>query len=592
MLATKTSTLSADPTPAHINTQYSLPLIGKAAYPDDFKHFDYVNPNAPKRGTLTLAEIGTYDTLNQYAGKGQPAGGLYLLYDCLMIRSADEPYTLYPLLAKSIQYPDNLQWVAFNLDARARFHDGKPVTANDVAFSFNLLKESGSPFVKSNCADVLSAKAESHDRVVFHLKSERGIKVLAFIAFLPVMPAHFWKGRAFNAALTSPPMGSGPMKVNKTEFGRSITYERVQDYWAKNLPVNKGKYNFDRVRIDYYRDVHASIEAFRAGLYDFRYELDAKSWNQNYNFPAVKKGDVITESAPLLHTFGTSAFVFNTRKSIFQDPLVRSALLQLFDFDWVNKYLLYSECTRTTSFFSKTPLAATGLPSKYELALLEPFRQYLPTELFSKSLPLTVSADVGSRKHKQEVVALLQEAGWELKDGIMMQKKTGIAMIFSLLQESAEDERMVALFRKNLSEIGIKMNIKTLDTSRFRKRVKTFDFDMVNWRFIHSTFPGLEQANSWSGDAAERYGSNNLAGVKNPAADALTDQLRRALDYKDIINITKALDRVLLWGYYVIPKWHSNQIHMAYWKHYRRPKTGEPFYPVIEAMWFEGKPKS
>ncbi len=567
-------------------TRNNLPLIGEADYPDDFQHFNYVNPHAPKGGTLKLAAIGTFDTLNQYNAKGRAAAGLYTLYDRLMVRSADEPYTLYPLVAKNIEYPEGYAWVAFNLNPQARFHDGRPLTSEDVVFTFNMLKESGSPFVKNNFRDVISANAETPHRVVFQLGGGRGIKLLAYIAFIPIMSKDYWKNRSFDAGLTTPPLNSGPMKIKELQLGRSITFERIKDYWAANLPVMKGQYNFDQVHIDYYRDSHAAMEAFRAGLYDFRYEFDTKTWHDSYNFPAVRKKQVITENVPNLHPPGMKALVFNTRIPLFKDKHVRQALIQMFDFEWINKYLLHANEKRTTSFFTNTPLMATGLPSLGELQLLTPFKKQLPEELFKLPPTLPVSdASGNSRKNKKIAVQLLKQGGWQLKDGKMYNKEADHFFSFTLLLDSPRTERVILPFRKNLASIGVIMNVQTLDISQYRKRIKEFDFEMASWHFIHSPFPGSEQANNWSSLAADEPRSNNLAGVKNPAVDMLVNRLREASEYNQIVDVTKALDRVLLWGHHVIPLWHNNHNHIAYWNYLDRPRTGNPHYHILETMW-------
>ncbi|WP_263322212.1 extracellular solute-binding protein [Endozoicomonas sp. Mp262] len=569
-----------------VHIRYSLSLIGDAAYSDNFQHFDYVNPDAPKGGTLKLAAIGTFDTLNSYNTKGRAASGLYTIHDRLMTRSADEPYTLYPLIAKSFEHPDDYGWVAFNMNPLARFDDRRPITSEDVVFTFKMLQESGSPFIKNILRDVISVSNPSPDKVIFHLGPGRGIKVMAYLAFIPVMPKHYWQGRSFSTGLTTPPVSSGPMRVKELQLGRSITYEKVKNYWAENLPVRKGLFNFDQIKIDYYRDSHAAMEAFRAGLYNFRYEFDTKTWYESYDFRAVQKGEVIKENVPNLHPPGMSSLVFNTRIPLFKNRPVRKALLQVFDFEWINNYLLHSNETRTTSFFSNTPLMATGLPSPGELKLLVPYKSQLPPELFTLPPSLPVSDGNGnSRNHKKTAIQLLKQAGWHLDKGKMRHRETNQLFSFTLLLDSPGAERVTQPFKKSLADIGITMNIQTLDVSQYRKRIKEFNFEMASWHFIHSPFPGSEQTNNWSSSAAKEPGSNNLAGVNQPIVDKLVKQLREASTYDEIIDVTKALDRVLLWNYYVIPRWHDNQNHIAYWHDLDRPRTGNPHYHVLEAMW-------
>ncbi len=561
-------------------------LIGEAKYPDHFPHYDYVNAKAPKGGTLNWAESGTYDTLNPYNSKGRSAYGLYWIYDRLMTPSADEPYTLYPLLARQLHYPASLAWVTFDLHEHARFHDGKPLTAEDVVFSFDLLKQQGSPFIKNNLRDVISATTHTPYKVTFHLEKGAGKKVLAFIALSPVFPKHIWKDQPFDVALTSPPVGSGPMKVSAVKLGQFITYERVKNYWGAELASRKGLYNFDRIHVNYYRNLQTAREAFKTGQVDISYVFDAKTWHEQFNFSAVRKKQVIKETLPFFRLPGMKGLVFNTRRPLFQDRRVREALLHLYDFKWINQHLMHGDAQRTQSFFTHTPMMATGLPSEAELALLQPFKQMFPASFFTTSPSLPACNGSGcDRANKIKAITLLAEAGWRLNKGKMIHEATGQPFTFTLLVDSSDGERLTMPFRKTLASIGIQASIQTLDISQYRNRIKVFDFDMVSWYFFHSPFLGGEQANSWSSQAADELRSNNLAGIKHPAIDALVNRLREPLSYDDMVTTGQALDRLLLWGIYMIPQWHSDKIYVAYWQHIERPKTGKPFYPVLESMW-------
>ena len=551
---------------SQITKKKVISLIGPAKYQDNFAHFDYVNPNAPKGGTLKMASIGTFDTLNQYGTKGKAPDFLFVQYDRLMTRSQDEPYTFYPQAAMSVEYPEDLSWVAFDLNPAAYFHDGHPMTAEDLVYTMELLKNHSSPFFKKAYAPIISVKATSKHRVEFKIDSKyQTIKTAALLAFLPVMPKHYWKNRDFSHSQMTIPLGSGPMRIAHVDPGHSITYERVKNYWGKDLPVNRGQFNFNKFHIDFYKDNHAALEAFAAGAYDLRIETDPRNWHQKYNFPAIQKGEVIKDNIRLLHPHGMSALVFNSRRTMFADRRVRLALNHLFNFEWTNKQLLHNEYHRTSSFYTNTPLAATGLPEGKELHLLNLYRQELPSNLFLQP-PLQPVSDASgnNREHQKIALTLLKEAGWQLKGKQMTHLASGQPMVFELLLASPLMERIFIPYSKNLAKVGITMNVQTVDDSRFRKRAKSFDFDLIEWHFWHSTFPGIEQANNWSSLAANEPGSNNLAGIRHPVIDKLLQKFNHIHRYEDIVPVCRAIDRILLWNHYVIPKWYKNEIYVAY----------------------------
>lgn len=376
------------------------------------------------------------------------------------------------------------------------------------------------------------------------------------------------------------------MKVSAVKLGQSITYERVKNYWGGELASRKGLYNFDRIHVNYYRNLQTAREAFKIGQVDISYVFDAKAWHEQFTFDATRKKQVIKETLPFLRPPGMKGLVFNTRRSLFQDRRVREALLHLYDFQWINQHLMHGHAQRTRSFFAHTPMMATGLPSAAELALLQPYQQTLPACFFTTVPALPDSNGSGcDRASKSKAIALLAQAGWRLSNGKMAHEITGKPFTFTILADSFEAERLIMPFRKALASIGIQVKIQTLDISQYRNRIKTFDFDMVSWCFFHSPFLGAEQANSWSSQAADERHSNNLAGVKHPAIDALVNRLRQPLSYDDMVTTGRALDRLLLWGIYMIPQWHSEKVHVAYWQHIERPKTGRPFYPILESMW-------
>ncbi|OED45291.1 hypothetical protein ACH42_05115 [Endozoicomonas sp. (ex Bugula neritina AB1)] len=576
----------AENTSKTIITKKSISLIGDASYSDDFPHFNYVNPTAPKGGTLKLASIGTFDSLNQYATKGKVPEYLFMLYDRLMARAQDEPYSFYPQVALTVEYPEDFSWVAFNLTPKGRFHDGTPITADDVVFTLDTLKNQSSPFLKKIYSAV-TGKATSPHRVEFTIdEKNRTLKAVALLAFLPVLPKHYWKDRDFNRSKLAIPLGSGPMRITHINPGHSITYERAKDYWGKDLPVNRGQFNFDKLRIDFYRDNNAALQAFAAGAYDLRIESDPKNWHQKYTFPAINKGDVIKESIALMHPHGMSALVFNSRKNMFSDRRVRLALNYLFNFEWFNKQLLHGEYRRSSSFFVNTDLAATGLPQGDELALLRHYTDQLPSEIFTQPPLQPISDATGSSRENQKIALnLLSEAGWQIKEAQMTEVATGQPMEFELLLSSPDMERIFIPYSKSLAKVGIKMNVQILDDNRFRKRAKSFDFDLIDWHFWHSSFPSIEQINNWSSLAADEPGSNNLMGIKNPVIDQLLERFKHNPNYQDVRSTCRAIDRILLWSHYAIPKWYKNKINIAYRNYLDHPTTQNLNWFNVSTWW-------
>lgn len=562
-------------------------MVGTLQNPDPFKHFNYVNPDAPKGGIVRLGQTGSFDSLNPFITKGITPPRVLDSYGRLMVRSANEPYTLYPYLAESIEYPDDYSWVAYHLDPKARFSDGKPVTADDIIFSYEVFQNSDSLFLKNLFKDIEKVDKSSDRRVIFHLKKP-GKKLVAITSYLYILPKHYWETRDVFSKHLENPVTSGPMRISHFKLGQTITYERDKNFWAKDLPALKGRYNFDKVKVDYYRDRHALLEAFKAGLIDLHIESDINQWSHAYQFPAVQDGRVIKETFEYLYPAGMNALVFNMRREKFQDIRLRKALLMAFDFEWINHKLLLSDARRIRSFYSNTPLEAKGSPSTEELRILAPFKRQLPEALFSQEASLPRSDGTGNnRNNHKQALALLQKAGWTLQKGRMINRKTGTPLTLSLIISEHQQERLLLPYRKSLDDLGIDLNIQVLDKSQFRQRVREFNFDIVDWHFWHSVYPGSEQYNTWSSDMAMEKRSGNVAGIANPVVDHLLEQFPKANHYEELIPIGRALDRVLMWNVYMIPKWYSPNLHLAYWNHLEHPPQQGLYWFNLSDWWIK-----
>ena len=565
---------------------HGLAMYGDLKYGPDFTHFDYANPDAPKGGAVKLHDIGTFDTLNPYTLKGVAAVGLGLVYDTLLANSDDEAFSEYGLIAESVEMPADRSGVVFNLRKQARWHDGKPITADDVVFSFKTLKEHGLPFFRFYYANVAEAVAENPYRVRFKFSGAENRELPLIIGQLPIIPKHYWEGKDFTKTTLEPPLGSGAYKIKAFEPGRSITYERVKDYWAKDLPVHKGEFNFDTIRYDYYRDATVALEAFRKGSYDFRQENTSKEWATGYDSPAKRAGLYKTEEIPNEIPTGMQGFAFNIRKDIFKDPRVRHALAYAFDFEWSNENLFYSQYARTESYFSNSELASKGLPSPEELKILEPLRGQIPDDVFTKEYRAPSTAGKNTIRHNLiEATKLLRAAGWVIKDRKLVNAKTGKPFKFEFLLGTPAFERVVLPFKSNLARIGIDMSVRTVDSAQYQKRIEQFDFDMVVGGWGESLSPGNEQRDFWGSGAAKREGSRNIVGIADPAIDKLVDLVISAPDRQSLITRTHALDRVLLWNHFVIPNWHTRVFRVAYWDKFGRPKVA-PKYALGFTFWW------
>jgi microcin C transport system substrate-binding protein len=569
--------------------QHALTLYDEAPkYPADFTHFDYVNPDAPKGGTFRQAGFGSFDSLNPFISRGVAADEIGKIYDTLTRHSLDEPFTEYGLLAEKIEKAPDHSWVRFYLRPEARFHDGQPVTAEDVKFTFETLIKDGAPMYRAYYADVATVTVESPLQVRFDFKHAGNRELPLILGQLPVLPKHWWAERDFSNGSLEIPLGSGPYQVAEVNAGRSIRYERVKDWWGKNLPVNRGFYNFDSLRIDYYRDNTVALEALKAGQFDYALETSAKNWATAYAIDAVSDGRLIKEEIANHNPTGMQGFVFNTRRPMFQDPRVREALGLLFDFEWTNKQLFNGAYTRTKSYFDNSELASSGLPSAAELKILEPLRGQIPAEVFTRAFQVPVTDASGMlRDQQRRAYQLLQEAGWRVEDERMLDAQ-GQPASFEFLLAQTEFERVLLPYKRNLSNLGIELVIRRVDVSQYINRLRSRDFDMIVGGFGQSNSPGNEQREYWHSASADKQGSRNFIGLKNPAIDSLVDGLIGADSRESLIAHSHALDRVLLWGYYVVPNWHIKTWRVAYWKHIQHPAV-TPMYDIGTDTWWSTK---
>jgi microcin C transport system substrate-binding protein len=571
-----------------VTVAHGLSIYGALKYGPGFKHFEYANPEAPKGGDVRLAAVGTFDSLNPFILKGVPVVGTGQLFETLTVASSDEASAEYGLVAESIEVPADRSWVAFTLRPEARFHDKSPITVDDVIWSFETLKSKGSPFFRSYYAQVVKAEAVGPRKVKFSFGPGENRELPVITGQLPVLSKAYWSKRDFEKTTLEPPLGSGPYRIESVDAGRSIVYRRVKDYWGAKLPVRAGANNFDSIRYDYYRDGTVAIEAFKAGQYDFRPENSAKNWATAYTTPAVAQGLLKKEEIPNQVPTGMQAFVFNTRRPFFQDRRVRQALGYAFDFEWANKNLFYGSYTRTKSYFSNSELASSGLPGPEELRILDPFRGRVPNEVFTKAYEPPVTDGTGDiRGNLREALALLREAGWVVKGQKLVDAKTGDAMQFEILLDDPAFERITLPFVKNLERLGVTARVRTVDTAQYQNRVDHFDFDMIVAVWAQSLSPGNEQTDDWSSARASIPGSRNFAGVRDPVVDKLVELVIAAPDRASLIARTRALDRALLWGFYVVPQFHQRSFRVAYWDKFARPSVSPQYALGFETWWVD-----
>ena len=564
-------------------------INGEVKY-KNFKHFDYVNPNAQKGGHIKEYAIGTFDSFYDFLLKGTSAQGLHLIYDTLMVRSYDEPSSQYGLVAKQIQRAKDNTFVIFHLNENARFHDGKEITAFDVEFSFNTLARGENPSMARYYADIKEAIVVDKYTIRFNFKDSNNRELALILGDLPILPKHYYEGIEFQSNSLRIPLGSSPYKLESFDAGRSVTYKRVENYWAKDLPTRIGHFNFDRITFEYYKDDSVALEAFKAGKYDYRQEMSAKNWALGYEGKALKEGEIIKQE--ILHSLssGMQGFVFNLRKDFFKDIKTREALGLAFDFEWSNKNLFYNQYSRTKSFFDNSEFASVGVPLGEELKLLESFKSNLPPKLFTQSFELpTTTGNGNNRENLKKAQTLLKEAGYTMKNG-KLYNPNNQPFVFELLLVSPAMQRVAVPFAKNLQSLGIEMKIRLVDVSQYINRLRTFDYDMIVAVFPQSLSPGNEQRFFWGSSAAKAEGSYNYAGIENPVVDSLIEKVINAKNYQELLITTRALDRVLLWNYYVIPHFHTKTFRVAFWNFLEHPKI-TPIYNVGFETWWVNEEK-
>ncbi|MGM0824105.1 MAG: extracellular solute-binding protein [Pseudomonadota bacterium] len=578
---------------APIETRHALSLYGSPALDEDFEHFSHVNPDPPKGGSIKHTAVGSsFDSTNPFIVRGTPATGVSRIYDTLMASNPNEPFSLYGLLAEGVRLDPDREWMEFDIRPEARFQDGEPVTAYDVVFSLNLLREEGNPFYSSYYAGVEQAIALNEHQVRFTLTDTESRELPLIVAQLPILPRHYWEQHDFSAPTLAAHPGSGPYKIGEVDPGRRIVYQRDDDYWAKDLPVNVGRHNIDRVIYDYYRDRDIAWEAFKAGLTDFRTDARAATWAIGYDFPAYEEGLVKRITVPDVNPSMMQAFVFNLRKEKFQDPRVREALSLTFDFPWLNTNIFYDTYQRTESFFQNSEMEAEGPPSEAALELLEPHREALldshrSDRLFTEPLPIDHPDDL--RERLRLALDLLREAGYQVEEGVLVHQDTKQPLSLEVLLYDSGLERVVQPMLRNMARLGVQTSLRIVDINQYLNRQRNFDFDMVISHFPQSNNPGNEQRDFWTSQAADSPQSRNRMGLSHPAVDDLVEQLIRADDREELNTITRTLDRVLRWGFYVIPHYHSGETRIAIWDKFGYPDPFPEYAMDLDAWWVDPK---
>lgn len=562
----------------------SIAIHGKPKYGDSFKHFDYVNPNAPKNGSAVFHAIGTWDNFHRYAQRGLAAAGSEDLYDSLLAGSSDEVDSYYPLIAEKFEYAEDYSSIIFYINPKARTHSGKPIEAEDVVFSFNTFYEKGVPQFKAYYEGT-NVRALDRYRVRFDLPEGGDKEKLFGLGGTKILARSWWKGKDFSEPQTSPPEGTGPYRFGEYRMGQSVSLELVEDYWAKDLPVNKGRNNFKKIRYDYYRDDTVAFEAFKAGEYDYREENVAMQWATGYTGPAFDSGKLIREEVPHSIPQGMQAFVFNTDRPMFSDWRVRRAIGYAMDFPWMNKNLFYGQYTRTRSYFQNTIYEAKGLPSKEELAVLKPLQGKIPAEIFTEEYqPPSTDGSGNIRSQTRAALALFKEAGWELKNQKLVHSQSGQPMAFELLIYSPSFERISIPIQENLKKFGIDMKIRMVDTTQFTNRLRSRDFDLISNGYGANYYPSSSLNFSWH--SAYIDSTWNTAGVKDPAVDYLIEGiLERQEKDEELIVWGRALDRVLTWNHYVIPQWHLSMFRLAYNIKFKKPAIRPQYAVGLDTWW-------
>jgi microcin C transport system substrate-binding protein len=590
-------------TPAHAQEKtwrHGLSLFGDLKYPAGFKQFDYVNAAAPKAGSIREVAIGAFDSFNVVVAdvKGQPAIGLGLIYETLLTSSLDEVSSEYGLIAEAVSHPDDFSSATYRLRSEAKWHDGQPITPEDAIFSFNAFKQYSPQFASYN-RHVVKLEKTGDREITFTFDGPGNRELPQIVGQLMILPKHWWEGtdkngnkRNIGETTLEPPLGSGPYRVKEFSAGRNVVYERVSDHWGKDLNVNVGRNNFDQLGFEYYRDTLVALEAFRGNKVDWRSENSAKNWATAYDFPAVAEGRVIKQEFPVLSRGIMQAFAFNIRRSKFQDWRVRLAFNYAFDFEEMNKQIFFGQYKRITSYFDGTELASSGLPEGRELEILQNVRDQVPPEVFTTPYSNPVGGSPQAvRTNLREAIRLFKEAGYEIRNERMVDSKTNAPFAVEFLAEDPSFERVFLFYKPSLDRLGIGVSVRTVDVSQYENRLRNWDYDVITASWPESLSPGNEQRGYWGSQAAEQPGSANYIGIKNPAVDAMIDQVIFAKSRADLVAATKALDRVLLWNHYVVPQWTYGKERTARWDRFGHPETlpkyGASAFPTL--WWWDAE---
>lgn len=578
--------------------QTGLAMYGAPLYPRDFLYFSYVNPEAPKQGILKLAASGTFDSLNPFILRGQAAlglntGYLSLVYETLMARSQEEPFTLYSLIAESVVVAPDRSSILFNINPKAHWSDGQALTADDVLFSFTTLRDQGRPNHRLYYRKVAKAEKLGPYQIKFTFKANPNgtldQEMPLIMGLMPVLPAHDWIDRPFNQTTLHIHVGSGPYIISAFDPGRSLTYKRNPNYWGQDLPVERGLYNFEQIHIDYYRDDSIALQAFKAGQYDLRRETDATRWATAYDFPARTEGRFKQESMTHHRTEPVSGFIFNTRRDPFKDTALRAAFEYTFDFEWINRTLFHGQYHRTESFFPNSELASPPLPEGKELEILNRYRAHLPADIFTTPVrpPTTDGSEEGFRQNLLKASAMLRTAGYQLHDN-QLYSPTNQLVSFEIILSDPLEEKIALTWTRALKRLGITAHVRTVDSAQYQARLAGFDFDVTIGKWINSLSPGNEQVNYWGSAAADQPGSRNYAGIKDPTVDALAAAIPSSLTRDELVITTHALDRVLMAGHYIIPFYYLGSDDVAFWTtHLHHPPITPLYGMVMESWWAE-----
>jgi peptide/nickel transport system substrate-binding protein len=587
MAAVSAGPSSAEPT-------YALAMHGKPALPADFNHMPYANPDAPKGGRLVQGVLGTFDSLNPLIVRGIPVQQVRgqgfergYVYESLMARGNDEPFTLYGLLARSVETDDVRSYVTFHLDPRARFSDGQPVTADDVLFSWALLRDHGRPNHRQYYSKVTKADAPDPLTVRFDFGGVPDRELPLILGLMPILPKHATNVATFEETSLKPPIGSGPYRVIDVKPGASVTFKRNPDYWGRDLPVNRGMWNFDEIRLDFYREANGEFEAFKTGLYDFRNETEPLRWHEGYDFPAARDGRVIRDTVKTGVPEPSEYLVFNTRRPIFSDIRVRQALTLLFDFEWINRNYFFDLYARAAGFFAGSELSAYGRPADdIERALLKPFASHIPSDILDGSYRLPVTDSSGrDRAALRSALSLLSQAGYDLDGMVLRQRSTKTPLAFEILVTTRDQERIALAYQHDLRRAGIQATVRSVDAVQFDQRRLGFDFDMIQNRWDQSLSPGNEQWVYWGSAAADSQGTRNYMGAKDPAIDAMIEALLAARERPAFVSAVRALDRALMSGFYAIPLFNVREQWIARWNRIERPTTTALTGYLPETWW-------